>query len=104
MKSYLEILQDKAKKVEANIKNCGYDKECITNAIASKIRSNLENESLNIILEKAAKIEASLPSDTKNKTLLLNAIEEKIKDILIQENEHFTTMESRKDFLPLDIG
>ena len=82
MNSYLKILQEKAKKIEANIETCSYDKECIVNAIASKVRSNLEYQDLFIIKEKAILIEALIPKNIEDKSSILDIIEEKIKDVL----------------------
>ena len=104
MNSYLEILKEKAKKVDANIEMCGYDKECIKNILAAKIRSNLEDEDLFLIKEKAIKIEAILTTTNENKSSLLDAIEERIKVILEEENERFTSIEMQQNFTPLDLG
>jgi hypothetical protein len=104
MNSYLEILQDKAKKIGADIEMCGYDKECITNIIAKKVRSNLENEELSVIKEKAIIIEANILGDNQDKSSILDAIEEKIKEVLEKENELFSSIELQKDFMPLDLG
>ena len=46
MDAYFEILQEKAKKIGANIEDCGYDKDCIKDVLALKVKSDLENESL----------------------------------------------------------
>jgi hypothetical protein len=104
MNSYLEVLQDKAKKIGADIEMCGYDKECITNVIAKKVRSNLEHEELYVIKEKAIIIEANISVNNEDKSSILDAIEEKIKEVLEKENELFTSIELQKDFMPLDLG
>jgi hypothetical protein len=104
MNSYLNILKEKAKKIDADIEICAYDKECIKNVLAKKVRSNLENEDLSVIKEKAIKIEAVITSDNKDKSSLLDAIEEKIKEILEEENERFTSIELQEKFMPLDLG
>ena len=81
MNSYLEVLQDKAKKIGADIEMCGFDKECITNVIAKKVRSNLEHEDLSVIKEKAIIIEANISVNNADKSSILDAIEEKIKEV-----------------------
>ncbi len=103
MNSYLEVLQDKAKKIGANIDDCGYDKDCIKEVLAQKVRSNLENEDFSTIKKKAIEIEANLSiNDTKDS--LLDAIEEKVKTILEEENERYSSIELQQNFIPLDLG
>lgn len=104
MKNYLEVLQEKAKKIDANIEMCGFDKECITNVIAKKVRSNFEHEDLAVIKEKAITIEAITSTNNEDKSSILDAIEEKIKEILEKENELFTSIELQQNFMPLDLG
>ncbi len=104
MYDYLKILQEKAKKIDADIEVCGYDKECIKDALASKARSNLENEELYIIKEKAIKIDAVINTNTMDKNSLLDAIEERIKKILEEENELYSSIEAQKGFMPLDLA
>ena len=102
MNDYLNILQEKAKKINANIEHCTYDKECITNAIAAKVKKNLEHENISIIKEKAIIIEAIMPKQ-EDKTSFLNAIEERIKEILEEENERYTSMQLQENFMPIDL-
>ena len=83
---------------------CGFDKECITNVIAKKVRSNLEHEDLSVIKEKAIIIEANISVNNADKSSILDAIEEKIKEVLVKENELFTSIELQKNFMPLDLG
>lgn len=83
---------------------CGFDKECITNVIAKKVRSNLEHEDLSVIKEKAIIIEANISVNNADKSSILDAIEEKIKEVLEKENELFTSIELQKNFMPLDLG
>lgn len=104
MDSYLKILQEKAKKIDANIEDCNYDKECVTNAIASKVRTNLETENISIIKEKAINIQAILTTSKESKIFLLDAIEERVKEILSEENERFTSMQLQEKFIPFDFG
>jgi translation elongation factor EF-1beta len=104
MNNYLNILQDKAKKINAQIEMCGFDKDCIANAIAAKVRSNLDSQDLSIIQDKAKSIAAIMPVNPDDKTSLLDAIEERIKKILEEENKHFSSMEIQENFIPLDIG
>ncbi len=104
MNNYLKVLQEKAKKIDANIEMCGYDKECIKNVLAKKVRSNLENEDISVIKEKAITIEAIMPTNSNDKTTLLDAIEERIKVILEEENERTTSLEMQENFIPLDLG
>jgi len=104
MNNYLKVLQEKAKKIHANIEMCGYDKECIKNILAKKVRSNLENEDISVIKEKAITIEAIIPTNSNDKTALLDAIEERIKVILEEENERATSLEMQENFIPLDLG
>ena len=104
MYDYLKILQEKAKKIDADIEICGYDKECIKDVLASKVRSNLENEDLSIIKEKAIQIKALTNTTNIDKVSLLNAIEERIKEILEEENERYTSIEMQQNFMPLDLG
>lgn len=103
MNDYLKILQEKAKKINANIEMCGYDKECIKDILAKKARTNLEHEELSIILEKARQIKATIPKNKQDKDSLLDAIEKRIKEILQEENERFTSIELQKNFMPVDI-
>ncbi len=104
MDTYFKILQEKAKKIDADIKICGYDKDCIKDILAKKVRSKLENEELFIIKEKAIKIEAVISSDNKDRNSLLDAIENRIKEILEEENERYTSIELQQSFMPLDLG
>jgi hypothetical protein len=104
MNSYLEVLQEKAKKIEANIEMCGYDKDCIKDVLVKKVRSNLEHEELSVIKEKAITLEAVITSDNVDKSSLLDAIEKKIKVILEEENERYTSIELQQNFMPLDLG
>ena len=104
MDTYLEILQQKAQKIGANIEHCGFDKECITDTLALKVRSDLENESLEVIKEKALAIDADTSKVSDDKEALLEAIETKIKEILEKENELHTSIELQQNFIPLDIG
>ena len=104
MNDYLKILQEKAKKIDVNIEMCGYDKECIKDTLASKVRSNLENEELSIIKDKAIQIEAVTNTTNIDKLSLLDAIEERIKEILEEENERYTSIEMQQNFMPLDLG
>ncbi|WP_417326283.1 hypothetical protein [Halarcobacter sp.] len=103
MDTYFEILQEKAKKIGANIKDCGYDKDCIKDILALKVKSDLENKSLEIIKEKANAIEVdTLNCNTKEE--FLDAIEEKVKKVLEEENELYTSIELQKNFMPIDLG
>ncbi|WP_419773805.1 hypothetical protein [Halarcobacter sp.] len=103
MDAYFEILQEKAKKIGANIKDCGYDKDCIKDILALKVKSDLENKSLEIIKEKANAIEVdTLNFNTKEE--FLDAIEEKVKKVLEEENELYTRIELQKNFMPIDLG
>ncbi|WP_417328127.1 hypothetical protein [Halarcobacter sp.] len=103
MDAYFEILQEKAKKIGANIKDCGYDKDCIKDVLALKVKSDLENESLETIKEKANAIEAdTLNCNTKEE--FLDAIKEKVKKVLEEENELYTSIELQKNFMPIDLG
>jgi len=104
MNAYLEILEEKAKKIGANIDECGFDKDCIKDVLAAKVRSNLENEDLATIKEKAIEIEADISQTNDNKTALLDTIEKRVKEILEEENERFTSLELQQDFIPLDLG
>ena len=104
MYDYLKILQEKAKKINIDVERCGYDKECIKDALASKVRSNLENEDLSIIKEKAIQIEAVINTSNISRTSLLDAIEVRIKEILEEENERYTSIEMQQNFMPLDLG
>lgn len=104
MNGYLKVLQEKAKKINVNIEDCSYDKECITNLIAAKVRANLEHEDLSVIKEKAVIIEAVISANKEDKIALLDAIEERIKEILKEENERFTSIELQENFIPLDFG
>jgi len=103
MNGYLKVLQEKAQKIDANIEACAYDKECISNVIAAKVRSNLEHEDLLSLQEKAIKIEAVLPKNIENKTAFLDAIEERIKVILEEENKRYTSIELQENFIPFDF-
>ena len=104
MNDYLEILKQKAKKIDVNIEMCGYDKECIKDILAKKVRTNLERENLSIIKEKAIQIEANVDSKNTDKISLLDAIEQRVKEILEEENERFTRIEMQQNFMPLDLA
>jgi hypothetical protein len=104
MYDYLKILQEKSKKIDADIEMCGYDKECIKDVLASKVRSNLEDEELSVIKEKAMQIQAVTDIENMDKNSILNAIEERIKEILEEENERYTSIEMQQNFMPLDLG
>jgi hypothetical protein len=104
MNTYLDILQEKAKKIDVNIDMCGYDKECIKNALAAKVHSNLEDEDLITIREKAIEIKAETQGIDEDKNSLLEAIEKRVKEILEEENEKFTSMELQQSFMPIDLG
>lgn len=104
MYDYLKVLQEKAKKIDVNIEMCGYDKECIMNVLASKVRSNLENEKLSIVKKKAIQIQALKNVDNMDKNSVLDAIEERIKEILEEENKRYTSIEMQQNFMPLDLG
>lgn len=103
MDSYLEILKGKALKIGANIEQCGYDKDCIKDVLALKVRKNLENESLETIKEKAIIIQAEF-TNKSTKDELLKAIEIRVKTILEKENEKFTSMDLQQNFIPIDLG
>jgi hypothetical protein len=104
MNTYLEVLQEKAKKIGANIEECAYDKDCIKNILALKVRNNLENENIEIIKEKAIAINATITKDQENKEALLDSIEQRVKEILEEENELFTSIELNQNFIPIDLG
>jgi len=96
MNSYLEVLQEKANKIGVNIESCGYDKECIKDTLAQKVRTNLEDEELHIIKAKALEIEANITQNSKES--LLDAIEQRIKEILEEENEAKDFLIKRREF------
>jgi len=103
MDTYFEILQEKAKKIGADIGECGYDKDCIKDILALKVRTDLDSEDLEIIKEKATSIEA----DTlccKTKEDFLNAIEQKVKQVLEEENELYKSIDLQQNFTPIDLG
>lgn len=102
MDSYLDVLKEKAKNIGANIEHCGYDKECITEVLALKVRTNLQDEALNVIKAKAIAIEANILCHEKED--LLDAIEEQIKRILEKENELHSSIELQQNFIPFDLG
>lgn len=104
MNTYLDVLQQKAQKLGANIDDCGYDKECIKDILASTVRKNLETEDLQVIKEKALTIQADFSDTSENKDVLLDAIEAKVKEILEEENEHYSSIEAQQNFMPLDLG
>lgn len=104
MNAYLDILKEKAHKIGADIEPCGYDKDCIKDALAGKVRSNLEDENLKTIKEKAIEIKTDISQINDDKTALLDAIEKRVKEILEKENERFTSIELQQDFIPLDLG
>lgn len=102
MNSYLEVLQHKAQKIGANIESCGYDKDCIKDVLAKKVRTDLENEEISVIKEKAITIEAIIT--TLDKEALLTAIEQRVKEILEEENERHSSIEMQQNFIPIDLG
>lgn len=60
MDTYLLILKEKANKINANIKDCKNDKDCIKDALAAKVKSNLQAEDLSVLKEKAIQIKADI--------------------------------------------
>lgn len=104
MNSYLEVLKEKAKNIGANIEICGYDKDCIKEILAAKVRSNLENEELSVIIDKATMIDANIENCNNNKVAILDAIQDRVKAILEEENELYTSIELQQNFIPLDLG
>lgn len=102
MNTYLEVLQEKAKKIDVDIEVCGFDKECIKNKIAKKVRMDLEKEEVEVIKEKAIEIKADITQNF-DKNSLLDAIEKRVKEVLEEENEKFTSMEVQQNFMPLDL-
>lgn len=103
MNSYLDVLKEKAKNIGANIEMCGYDKDCIKEILASKVRSNLEVEELDVIKDKAIMLDANIDK-CKTKEEILNIIESRVKEILEEENELYTSIELQQNFIPLDLG
>ena len=101
MDNYLPILKDKAKKISANIDNCGNDKDCIKDVLAAKVKSNLQEENLTIIKEKAIQIKADISKCNDDKNCILNMIEQRVKEVLEEENELITSINSQQDFKPL---
>lgn len=104
MSSYLDILKKKAEKIDVNIEECTYDKECISNKIATKVRLNLEAQDIHTIKEKAIAIGAIISTNYQDKTSLLDAIEERVKEILKEENERFTSIKLQENFIPIDLA
>lgn len=103
MNSYLDVLKEKAKNIGANIAMCGYDKDCIKEVLASKVRSNLETEELEVIKDKAIMLDANI-DNCKTKDEILEVIEQRVKAILEEENELYTSIELQQNFIPLDLG
>ena len=101
MDSYLLILKEKANKIDADIKNCKNDKDCIKDALAAKVKSNLQKEDLSVLKEKAIQIKADISKCGENKDCILNIIEQRVKEILEEENELMTSIDSQQDFKPL---
>ena len=103
MDTYFEILQEKAKKIGADINECGYDKDCIKDVLALKVKTDLDSEDIEIIKEKAISIEADT-SSCKTKEDFLNAIEQKVKQVLEEENELYKSIDLQQNFTPIDLG
>lgn len=103
MDTYFEILQEKAKKIGVNIDECGYDKDCIKDVLALKVKTDLDSENIEIIKEKATSIEADT-SNCKTKEDFLNAIEQKVKQVLEEENELYKSIDLQQNFTPIDLG
>lgn len=103
MNSYLLILKEKANKINADIKNCKNDKDCIKDALAAKVKSNLQKEDLNVLKEKATQIKADISKCNDDKNCILNIIEQRVKEVLEEENELMTSIDSQQNFKPLHL-
>lgn len=101
MDTYLQILKGKAKKINANIENCGNDKDCIKEVLAAKVKTNLEDENLSVIKEKAIQIKANISKCNDDKNCILNMIEQRVKEVLEEENELISSIDSQQNFKPL---
>ena len=101
MDTYLYILKEKAKKINANIQDCGNDKDCIKDVLALKVRENLQDEDIKIIQEKALQIKADISKCSDDKNCILNIIEQRVKEVLEEENELILSINSQDNFKPL---
>ena len=81
MDTYLLILKEKANKINADIKDCQNDKDCIKDVLAAKVKSNLQAEDLSVIKE----------------------IEQRVKEVLEEENELITSIDSQENFKHLHL-
>ena len=104
MDNYLTVLKQKANKINADIESCGNDKDCITNIIALKVKSNLENEDLDILKHKANEIKAEIHNCEDNKICILDAIKKRVIFVLEEQNQQMTSLINNQDFKPLYFG
>ena len=98
MNSYLEVLQAKAKKVNAPIEDCMNDLECIIGVIASTVSQNLSSNDLNTLIDKAYEINADISDCKSNKECILDAIALQVEDVL--ENEYHEFLNSTQNLEP----
>ena len=101
MDDYLLVLQEKAKKINANIESCGYDKDCIKEILASKVKSDLQKDDLDVIKDKAEKIKADIQHCNDNKNCILDAVEQRVKHVLEEENQLSESITLEENFKPL---
>ncbi len=98
MNSYLEVLQVKAKKVNAPIADCMNDLECIIGVIANTVTKNLANNDINTLIDKAYEINADISDCKSNKECLLDAIALQVEDVL--EKEYHEFLNSKQNLEP----
>lgn len=103
MDTYLLILKEKANKINADIKDCQNDKDCIKDVLAAKVKSNLQAEDLSVIKEKAIQIKADISTCNNDKNSILEIIEQRVKEVLEEENELITSIDSQENFKPLHL-
>ena len=104
MDNYLDILKDKANKIDAKIEKCGFDKDCIKDAIALKVKEDLQNENIETLKDKATQIKADYSKCLDDKECILQAIKERVKEVLEEENELHMSIDNQQNFIPLDLG
>ena len=91
MNGYLEILQAKAKKVNAPIGDCLNDLECIIGVIANTVTKNISENDINTLIDKAYEINADISDCRNSKECILDAIALQVEDVLEKEYHEFTT-------------
>ena len=101
MDDYLIILKEKANKINVNIEICRNDKDCIKEALVSKVKSNLAKDDLTTLKDKADKIDANIDECEDNKSCILDDIGNRVKVVLEEQNQQISSIKMEENFKPL---